>query len=278
VKNILAKIIPLLFIGVILITCAFGCGRSTQINTSSQATSSIAAALNPVELTVCAGVGLTDALEEINDLYTQKNKNVKITPNFAAAGTLQKQIEQGAPADIFFTPGAKQMDALQNGGLILDGTRQDLLNNKVVLVVPANSNIGISDFTDLMDDEVQKIAIGDPEFVPAGTYGMQTLDLFGITEKIQTKLILCNDVRQVLNYVESGNVEAGLVYATDAAITDMVKVAATAPDEINRKIAFSIAVIKASKNVDIARDYIAFLSGDDAGIIFEKYGFSVVNK
>jgi molybdate transport system substrate-binding protein len=229
----------------------------------------------PLELTVCAGVGLTDAIKEINSLYMQENKNITIVANFAAAGTLQEQIEQGAPGDVFFSPGISQMDALQEGGLIINETRKDLLNNKIVLVVPTNSTLNITDFVDLVNEDVAHISIGDPDFVPAGTYGIQALDAYGITEQLQPKLILCNDVRQVLSYVESGNVEAGIVYASDAVITDNVKIVAEAPDEVNRKIAFVGAVIRSSKNVEAANDYIAFLASDKASAIFEKYGFSM---
>jgi len=229
-----------------------------------------------IELNVCAGAGLTDVLTEINKVYMEENKKVVIVANFAAAGTLQQQIEQGAPADVFFSPGAKQMDALQNGGLIINETRQNLLKNRIVLVVPNNSTLNISDFMDLLNGDVKKIALGDPEFVPAGTYGMQALNFFGIAEQLQSKLILCNDVRQVLSYVESGNVDAGIVYATDAAITDKVKVVADAPDEINSKIFFTIAIIKASKNMETAKAYINYLFGSEANGVFEKYGFTVV--
>jgi molybdate transport system substrate-binding protein len=230
-----------------------------------------------VELNVCAGVGLTDAIKEINSLYMQENKNITIITNFAASGTLQKQIEQGSPEDVFLSAAAKQMDALQDDGLIINETRRDLLNNKIVLVVPKNSTLDITDFMDLLNEDVVKVAIGDPEFVPAGTYGMQALDIFGITEQLQPKLILCNDVRQVLSYVESSNVDAGIVYATDAVITDNVKIVAEAPGEVNRKIVFVAAVIKSSKNVEAAKAYTAYLSNDKASDIFEKYGFSVVN-
>jgi len=230
-----------------------------------------------VTLDVSAAASMTDALQAVNDLYIQKNANVKITANFASSGTLQKQIEQGAPADVFISAAAKQMNALQDEGLIVDDTRQDLLNNKVVLVVPTDSNVEISDFTDLINDDVKQVAIGDPEFVPAGTYGKQALELLGIYEQVQAKLILGSDVRNVLSYVESGNVDAGIVYATDAAITDNVKIAAAAPDEINSKIVYPVAVIKGSDNVDVAVSYINFLFGDEAAVIFEEYGFSVVD-
>jgi molybdate transport system substrate-binding protein len=223
-------------------------------------------------------MGLIDALTEINDLYMQENSNVTITPNFAAAGTLQQQIEQGAPADVFFSPGVKQMNTLEEEGLILADTRLDLLNNKLVLIVPANSTLNITEFADLLNDNVEQIALGDPEFVPAGAYGKQAFELLGIWEEVQPKLILCSDVRQVLAYVESGNVDAGIVYLTDAAISSAVKVAANAPDEINAKIVYPLAVVTASTNVEAAKDYIDFLCGDEAKAIFEEYGFTVISQ
>ncbi len=230
----------------------------------------------PVELNISAAASLTDALNELNALYVSKYPHVTITPNFASSGTLQKQIEQGAPADVFISAAAKQMNALQDGGLILNETRRDLLNNKIVLVVPANSTLNLTSFTDLTGDGVIKIALGDPEFVPAGTYGKQALELLGIYDEVLPKLILGSDVRQVLGYVEAGNVDAGIVYATDAAITNGVKVVAYAPDEI--KIVYPAAVIKASEKVTAALAYISFLSTDEAIAIFEKYGFTVVSQ
>jgi len=266
-KDKIVKAILVLLIGIILTAGMFGCSQSTTTTPVS-----------PVELNVSAAASLTDALKAINDTYMQSHKNVTVVSNFAASGTLQKQIEQGAPADVFISAGAKQMQALQDGGLLLDETRTNLLNNKVVLVVPTNSTLTISDFKGLLNDNVKKIAIGDPESVPAGTYGKQAFEQLGIWEQVQPKIVLCSDVRQVLSYVESGNVDAGIVYATDAAITDSVKIAADTPAEVNAKIVYPIAVIKASKNAAAAKAYLAFLSGSDAKAIFEKYGFILINK
>jgi molybdate transport system substrate-binding protein len=232
----------------------------------------------PVTLNVSAAASLTDAIQDVNDLYMQENDNVNILANLAGSGTLQTQIETGAPADVFISAAAKQMNALEEKGLILTETRKDLLNNKVVLIVPDNSTLGVADFTDLINDDVKQIALGDPEFVPAGTYGQQALDLLGIYEQVKPKLILASDVRQVLSYVESGNVDAGIVYSTDAAISSTVKIVANAPDAINAKIVYPVAVIKASTNVDAAKDYIDFLFGTEAKAIFEKYGFSAINQ
>ena len=231
-----------------------------------------------VELNVSAAGSMTDALQSVNTLYMQENKDVTIVANFASSGTLQKQIEQGAPADVFLSAAAKQMDALQDGGLILDETRRNLLNNKIVLVVPGDSNMAVSSFMDLLKENINQIAIGDPESVPAGDYGKQALEKLGIYEQVQSKFILCNDVRQVLAYVEGGNVDAGIVFSTDAAISTSVKVVADAPAKINSQIVYPVAVIKASQNVAAAEAYIAFLFSSEAKAIFEQYGFVVVNK
>lgn len=226
------------------------------------------------ELNISAAASLTNVLKEINDLYINQHPNVTIIPNFAASGTLQKQIENGAPADVFISAAAAQMDALQTGDLLLPGSRKDLLTNKVVLIVPQKSDLSITSFADLALDKVKKVAMGDPKFVPAGTYGQQALDLLGITSAVQPKLVLGSDVRQVLNYVETGNVDAGIVYSTDAKTSTGVKIVAAAPDSINAKVMYPVAIIKSSKNPDAAADYIKFLSGEQAMAIFEKYGFS----
>jgi molybdate transport system substrate-binding protein len=278
VKDKLIKSISLLFIVIIILAGMSGCAQSTQTATSSPAPSTTTTPAGPVELNVSAAASLTDTLTDINALYITKNKNVKITANFAASGTLQKQIEQGAPADVFISAAAKQMQALQDGGLILNETRQNLLNNKIVLVVPSDSKLQINDFMDLLNDDVKQVVIGDPEFVPSGIYGKLALDQLGIYERIKSKLILQIDTPHVLGYVESGNVDAGIVYSTDATLTDKVKIAADAPAEVNNQIVYPIAVIKDSKNAEAAKAYIAFLFSNEAKAIFEKYGFVVVNK
>ncbi|MEJ2738284.1 MAG: molybdate ABC transporter substrate-binding protein [Dehalococcoidia bacterium] len=229
-----------------------------------------------VTLNVSAAASMTDALAEVNDIYLQENNNITILENFASSGTLQTQIENGAPVDVFISAAPKQMNALEEKNLILNDTRRNLLNNKVVLIVPDNSTLGLNDFTGLLNDDVKQIALGDPEFVPAGNYGKQALELLGIYEQVEPKLILASDVRQVLSYVEGGNVDAGIVYSTDAAISSTVRVAADAPDEINARIVYPVSVIKSSTNVEAANNYIDFLFSTKAKVIFEKYGFSPV--
>jgi len=231
-----------------------------------------------VTLNISAAASLTDAIKAVDKAYTEKKGNITITENLASSGTLQTQIENGAPTDVFLSAATKQMDALQSKELIIEDSRINLLNNKVVVIVPADSILTLTSFKDLTSASIKQIAIGDPKFVPAGTYAQQAFDFLNITTELQPKLILGSDVRQVLNYVESGNVDAGVVYATDAKISPKVKILTDAPDEINSKIVYPAAVIKASKNAAAAREYIEFLLTDEAAAIFDSYGFSVIKK
>lgn len=229
-----------------------------------------------VTINVSAASSLTDAITEIGGLYTKTQANFTISSNFASSGTLQTQIENGAPADIFISAAAAQMDNLQKKGLLLDGTRQDLLNNQVVLIVPLDSTLGITSFKDLAAAKVKRIAIGDPKSVPAGIYAQQAFQELGINDSLLTKEVLGSNARQVLTYVESGDVDAGVVYSTDASISKKVKVVASAPGDINALVVYPVAVVKASKIPDSARDYLKFLFQNQAKAVFEKYGFTVV--
>jgi molybdate transport system substrate-binding protein len=227
---------------------------------------------------VSAASSLTDAVTEIDKLYQQENPGVAVVANFGGSGTLQKQIENGAPVDVFISASAVQMDALQKEKLIIDNTRKNLLMNKVVLVVLADSRLGISGFKDLALPMVKRIAIGDPRSVPAGTYAQQTFELLGIADTVKQKLIFAGDVRQVLMYVESGNADAGVVFLTDAVLSKGVAIAANAPDEINSTVVYPVAVIKGAKNLNAARDYETYLFGDRAKGVFQKYGFSIAGR
>lgn len=231
-----------------------------------------------VELNISAAASLTDVLKALDDLYTKANQNVTITANFAGSGTLQTQIEQGAPADVFISAATTQMDNLQKEGLLINETRQNLLTNTLVLITPTDGNKRITSFADLALDKVAKVAIGDPKSVPAGKYAQQVFDELGITAQVQPKEVLGSDVRQVLTYVETGNVDAGIVYYTDALTSHKVIIEAYAPADINAKIVYPIAVIKASKNTDAAKDYVAFLFSNQANEVFVKYGFIMVIK
>ena len=230
------------------------------------------------EIMVFSNMSLRDAIKEINVLYLQRNPDLSIPTNYASSGTLQIQIENGAPADVFISASPVQMDALQNKQLILNDTRKDLLSNKIVLIVPISGTLDITDFRSLANDKVMKIAIGDPKSTPIGMYVQQIFARYEITDLLKPKLIPAADVRQVLTYVESGNVDAGIVWLTDARVSNKVKIVATAPDDINALVAYSVAVVKSSNNKDGAKDYENFLFSSQAEAIFKKYGFEIINK
>ncbi|MBW4639612.1 MAG: molybdate ABC transporter substrate-binding protein [Gloeocapsa sp. UFS-A4-WI-NPMV-4B04] len=224
-------------------------------------------------LTISAAASLKDAIAEIQQLYTQQQP-VTITNNFGASGSLQQQIEQGAPVDIFISAAATQMDALQQKGLIITDTRKNILSNQVVLIAPKNSNL-VSNFKDLTSSRVQKIALGEPKSVPAGKYAQEVLTFYNIFTQIKLKIIYAKDVRQVLTYVETGNVDAGIVYITDAKVSD-VKIVAIAPANSHSPVVYPVAVIKASKNINVAKKFVQFLSSKPASDVFNKYGFTKV--
>ncbi|MDB9308295.1 molybdate ABC transporter substrate-binding protein [Aphanizomenon sp. CS-733/32] len=225
-----------------------------------------------INLLVSAAASLREALEEIKPMYQQSKPNVNINYNFGSSGALQQQIEQGASADIFISAAKKQVDALEKKGLLVAGTRNIIAKNKLVLVVPKNA-VSITSFYNLKDAKVKKIAIGEPRTVPAGQYGQQVLEKLKIWSEIKSKLVFANNVRQVLASVETGNADAGLVYITDAKISDKVKVVVTADEKYHSPIIYPLAVIKSSKNVDAAKEFSQFLSSDQAKAVFNKYGF-----
>jgi len=231
-----------------------------------------------VELTVSAAISLKDALDELKQIYTGENPNASIATNYGASGTLQLQIEQGAPVDVFLSAAPKQMDALETKGLLLEGTRRDLLRNEIVLIVPKDSTQHISSFQDLTRSDVKQVALGEPTAVPAGQYTKEVLTHLGIYEAVSSKAVLGKDVRQVLTYVETGNVDAGVVYATDAQSSSKVRVVTQAPPGSHAPVIYPLAVIKSSKNPVAAKQFADFLASPAATAVFQKYGFSSASR
>ncbi len=228
------------------------------------------------ELTVSAAASLKDALEEIKTAYSKEKSNVAITYNFGGSGSLQQQIEQGAAVDLFISAAEKQMDALKDKGLLLEDTRKDLLGNRLVLVVPADST-NIADFKDLTKEQVKKIALGEPKSVPAGQYGEQVFTNLKIYDELKPKFIYGKDVKEVLTWVETGNADAGVVYETDAKASVKVKVAAIASEDLHKPIVYPVSVLKESKNQDAAKEFLNYLCREKAKPVFEKYGFSSIS-
>ncbi|WP_445242502.1 molybdate ABC transporter substrate-binding protein [Microcoleus vaginatus] len=231
--------------------------------------------LPQTSLTVSAAISLSQALQELKTVYQSSNPNVTITYNFGASGALAQQIQQGAPVDLFFSAATNPMDALQQSNLLINDTRRNLLTNRLVLITPTNG-VALSDFKQLADARIKKIAIGEPKSVPVGQYAQEMLTKLGLWQQIQPKLVLGNNVRQVLTFVESGNVDAGIVYTTDAKASDKVTVRLTAAENLHSPIVYPLAVIRNSRNPAAAKAFVDFVAGDRAKIVFQKYAFGTV--
>ncbi len=229
-----------------------------------------------VNLTISAAASLQDAIQEIGHLYTQKIPNVKVSYNFGASGSLRHQIEQGAPVDIFICAASEYMDRLANKNLLLVNTRHNLLKNEVVLIAP-HDNYDLNSFSQLNRNFVSRIAIGDPNSVPAGKYAKEVFSFLNLYQTIEPKLIFAKDVRQVLAYVETGNVEAGIVYKTDVQISDRVKTVATVPVNFHSPIIYPVAIIKDSKYPETAQNFFQFILSNTAKNVFRAYGFSTLS-
>jgi len=227
-------------------------------------------------LTISAAASLKDALTEVEAGYKQTNAGVEFVNNFGSSGTLATQIDQGAPADVFLSAAEKPMNDLDAKELIIAGTRRNLLRNTLVLIAPLDSSL--RDFQGLADGSIRLIAVGDPAGVPAGQYGQQTLSALHLLDKIKSKLVLAKDVRQVLTYVETGNADAGLVYATDARASNKVRIVAAAPELAHDAIVYPAAVVKGSRAELAARKFVNYLGSHAAQAVFVKYGFTIAAK
>lgn len=223
-------------------------------------------------LTISAAVSLTEALGEIKEIY-EKDHPVELTFNLGGSGTLAQQIQQGAPVDIFISANQEWMDTLEKEDLIKDGTLDVITSNKIVLITGADSDIKYDSAEQIAAADVDQIAIGNPESVPAGQYTEEILHNLKKWDELKDKLVLAKDVRQVLTYVETGNAEIGFVYESDAVTSDQVNILATMDESLHAPINYPGAVISDSKNEKEAEDFLKFLATEKAQTIFEKYGF-----
>jgi molybdate transport system substrate-binding protein len=229
------------------------------------------------EITVSAAISLKNAFEEVGRLYESQNKDSKVTFNLGASGDLMTQIKGGAPVDVFASAALKDMDELDNAGFVVQETRTNFVTNSVVLIVPSSSKIILTSFEDLKKAEIKKIAIGNPKTVPAGRYADETLQYYKISDMIQPRLVFAENVRQVLDYVIRGEVDAGVVYSTDAMVKQKeVKIILTAPEASHKPIMYPIAVVKGTKNEKAAKSFIAFVTSDEGRKILSKYGFKPI--
>lgn len=226
------------------------------------------------DLTVFAAASLTDSLKVIAAAY-EKQTGDKVTFNFGASSTLARQIEEGAPADIFFSADEAKMDSLEKKGLLVEGTRTSRLSNTLVIVVAAERAAAIKRLDDLMTDKVKRLALAEPRTVPAGIYAKAFLQQGNLWSAVETKVIPTENVRAALAAVEAGNVDAGIVYKTDAAVSKRVKIAFEVPAKDGPAIGYPVAAIKDSKQLDAARRFLKHLGSDEAGRVFKEFGFIV---
>lgn len=218
----------------------------------------------PVEITVSAAVSFQDAMKDIGAHFQAKHPEVKVNFNFGASGVLEKQIEQGASVDLFASASQKEIDLLEEKGLIIKSTRTNFTRNKLVIIAP--SRLTIEELKNL-----DKIATGDPKTVPAGRYAQTFPENAGIYEMSKSKLIFAENVRQVLDYVEHGEVDAGFVYFSDTIKSNMS--VSSINDSLYPPIVYPVAVIKDSQQPAISRQFIEYIQSNEGQIILQKYGF-----
>jgi molybdate transport system substrate-binding protein len=227
------------------------------------------------EILVSAAASLTDVLKDIGKAYQAKSRH-KILFTLGPSNFLARQIDEGAPADIFLSADLPQMDILEKNGRLEPGTRKNLLSNQLVMIVPFDSRLAIASPKDLLKPEVKKFALADPAVVPVGVYTSKYLADESLWDKVKPKIIPVLDVRATLASVESGNVEAGFVYKTDAAISQKVKIVFEVPIEKGPRITYPVAIVKESKKKEAARDLMNYLLSPAGKAAFKKYGFLVL--
>ena len=211
--------------------------------------------------------------EELIPMFKKQNSKITVNATYDSSGKLQTQIEEGAGIDVFMSAAMKQMNALNEKGMIAENSIVKLLENKIVLIVPEGSDKGIEKFEDIIKAET--IAVGDPESVPVGQYAKESLENLGLWEQVLPLASLGTNVTEVLNWVAEGSADVGIVYATDAASKNNVTVVAEAPEGSVSKVIYPVGIVKDTKNEDAAKLFIEFLQSDEAAKVFEKYGFTV---
>lgn len=228
------------------------------------------------EILVAAAASLQYVMEDkIQPAFEKENPDIQLSFTFDSSGKLQTQIEEGADADVFFSAAMKQMNALEDEGLVDADSVAELLENKIALIVPKDSTLGITGFEDIT--KADKIALGDPESVPVGQYSKEAFENLGMWDDVEAKTSFGTNVTEVLSWVASGSADAGVVYLTDATTSDQydqVKIVGYAPEGSVSKVIYPVGVVSASTKKDAAQKFIDYLGTDDALSFFAEYGFT----
>jgi molybdate transport system substrate-binding protein len=226
------------------------------------------------EVTLSVAISMKDVVEELGRGFMAARPGVTLRYNFGSSGELQKQIEAGAPVDLFISAAQRQMDELEKKGLVAAATRRVFARNVLTVVKPADSKIDLAKPADLLDARVTKIVVGNPRTVPAGQYAEESLKALGLWDRLQPKLVFSENVRQALDYVARGEVDAGFVYTTDAVTRGtQVKEAFRAPEDTYRPVLYPVAVVAGSRHAAIAQAYLDLLLSRDGQVVLGRFGF-----
>ncbi len=251
---------------------------ATEAATEAEETeaSETEAAAEQQEILVAAAASLRYVMEDkIQPAFEEANPDVKVSFTFDSSGKLQTQIEEGADADVFFSAAKKQMKALNEEGLVDSDSIVELLENKITLIVPKGSELGITGFEDIT--KAEKIALGDPESVPVGQYSKEAFENLGMWEEVEAKTSFGTNVTEVLSWVAAGSADAGIVYLTDATTSDQfedVEVVGFAPEGSVSKVIYPVGIVSASTRKDAAQKFVDYMGTDEALEAFAEYGFS----
>lgn len=275
-KKWTAMILTAALMGVMVIGCSSGGNKNmdAKVDTQDEAdTEKKEEETEPVTILVAAAASLEYSYEdELIPMFEEQNEGITVEGTYDSSGKLQTQIEEGLEADVFMSAATKQMDALVEESMVDSDSVVDLLENKIVLITAADSDLDLKEFTDIT--KAESIAIGDPASVPVGQYSQEALTSLGIWDEVSAKASLGTNVTEVLNWVAEGSADVGIVYATDAATTDKVKVVAEAPEgSLAAPAIYPVGIISSSANKEAAQKFVEFLQSDEAIAVFEKYGF-----
>lgn len=226
------------------------------------------------ELLFSVAISMKEAVEEVGREFVRSRPGLTLRYNFGASGELQKQIEAGAPVDLFVSAGERQVDELAQRGLIYPETRKVFARNALVVIKPAGSNLDLAKPSDLLAPAVKRIVIGNPKTVPVGQYSEESLRHLGLWGKIQPRLLFAENVRQALEYVSRDEVDAGFVYATDAAARPgRVKTAFRPPEDSYRPVVYPVAMVKGARKPEVVRAFIDFLLSPAGQAVLARRGF-----
>lgn len=225
------------------------------------------------ELFISAAASLTDAMEDIVAAFEEAHPEIAVTMNFGGSGKIAQQIQQGAPVDVFLSADQEWMDKLAEADYISSESRINFATNELVLIAKKDKSLAIDSIEDLADAEIDQIAIGNPDSVPAGKYAIEALGNSGILNLLKEQFVYAKDVRQVLTYVETGNTEGGFVYKSDLRRADDIEVLAQINEDLYEPIVYPAAVVSSSKKVELANAFVSFLDSDIVHSILKTYGF-----